>query len=637
MNSFYVTTPIYYVNATPHLGHAYTTILADCVNRFHRLLNEQTYFLTGTDEHGDKIVQAAESMGEEPQKYVDTISTQFRHLWPALGIETSDFIRTTYPEHKRCVQRILQTVYDKGDIYFGEYGGHYCYGCECFYTEKELRNGLCPDHLEKPQYIKEENYFFRMSKYQDWLQEHIRSNPDFIRPKQYRTEVLAMLREPLDDLCISRPKTRLTWGIELPFDSQFVTYVWFDALINYISALGWPDQELFRTFWPSAHHLVAKDILKPHAVFWPTMLKAAGIELYQGLRVHGYWKVDEAKMSKSLGNVVDPLEMRRRYGLDGFRYFLMREMQLGHDGSFSEQALVNRFNADLANDLGNLFNRSLSMTQKYFQGEVPDSGEWTEEDRAIVDLGLRAMAGYVQHLQEFRLAQGLETFWEFVRGLNKYIDLQAPWKLQKNGEIKRLATVIALVLGGLRRTALALWPIMPESGQKMSAQLGVRFNPEEIDLRDEVSTWRALPPGTTVATSSNVFPRREFQLELKPQSTENPNQEPIRQPEVGFEDFQKLELLAGRIRGAEKVNDADKLLKLTIDLGEEEHRTIVAGLAEHYAPGEIIGKQVVVVANLKPRKLRGILSQGMVLTASSPSGLTLLKVEQEVPPGSQIS
>ena len=637
MNSFYVTTPIYYVNALPHLGHAYTTILADCVNRFHRLLNEQTYFLTGTDEHGDKIVQAAEKNGEDPKSYVDKISARFQQLWPELGIENNDFIRTTLPAHKSCVQRILQEVFDKGEIYFGEYGGYYCYGCECFYTEKELADGLCPDHLEKPTYIKEENYFFRMSKYQDWLKEHILANPDFIQPRQYQAEVLAMLRESLDDLCISRPKTRLTWGIDLPFDQRFVTYVWFDALINYVSALGWPDHELFRTYWPNAHHLVAKDILKPHAVFWPTMLKAAGIELYKGLRVHGYWKVDETKMSKSLGNVVDPLEMRKKYGLDGFRYFLMREMQLGHDGSFSEQALVNRFNADLANDLGNLFNRSLSMARKYFQGKVPESGTWTAMDREMVDLGLRTMNDYVRCLQEFRMAQGLETFWEFIRGLNKYIDLAAPWKLKKEGDMDRLATVMALVLAGLRRTALAVWPIMPDAGQKMCTQLGLDFRPEEIDLSEEALNWHELQPGTALAEKSNLFPRQEFSLEQE-QKTDMKTREPEPEPaEAEYGDFQKLQLLTGKVLAAERVKGTDKLLKLEVDLGEESKRTIVAGLAKDYAPEDIQGRQVVVVANLKPRKLRGILSQGMVLTVHTPSGLTILSPEQDVPPGSRIS
>ncbi len=637
MTVFYITTPIYYVNANPHLGHAYTTILADCVHRFHRLLQERTYFLTGTDEHGDKIVQAAEKDNQDPQTYVDSISARFQALWPELGIANNDFIRTSEPRHTGVVQRILQKVYDQGDIYFGEYGGYYCYGCECFYTEKELKDGLCPDHLEKPQYIQEENYFFRMSKYQDWLLGYIQDNPDFIRPRQYRNEVLAMLREPLDDLCISRPKSRLTWGIELPFDEHFVTYVWFDALINYISALRWPDGDLFQTYWPGAHHLVAKDILKPHAVFWPTMLRSAGIDLYQGLRVHGYWKVDETKMSKSLGNVVEPLEMRKKYGLDGFRYFLMREMQFGHDGSFSEEGLVNRFNADLANDLGNLFNRTLAMTHKYFQGNVPQAGSWTKEDREMVELGLTAMSGYIEQVQAFQLALGLETFWGFIRSLNRYIDAQAPWKLFKAGETERLGTVMSLVLSGLRRAALALWPIMPGTCETLCSQLGAPFDPDAVDLHAESRSWQPMEPAGQVARQSNCFPRQVFQPEGGKEQATAACHKPSAQPEIQFEDFQKLNIRTARITAAERVKGADKLLKLEVDLGEERRRTIVSGLAEHYAPEDLPGARAVVVANLKPRKLRGIVSQGMVLTVETASGLEILPGGEKAVPGSKIS
>lgn len=368
---YYVTTPIYYVNAPPHIGHAYTTIVADVLARYHRLAGYRTFFLTGTDEHGDKIVEAASKAGMDPQAYADKISALFRSLWPELNVTNDYFIRTTDANHKKTVQYILNKVYENGDIYFGHYEGFYCVGCERFYTEKELVDGKCPDHQSEPEFRKESNYFFRMSKYQDWLVDYINKHPNFIRPERYRNEVLAFLREPLEDLCISRPKTRLSWGIELPFDPDYVTYVWFDALINYISALGYPDGKNFRTFWPAAQHLIAKDILKPHAVYWPTMLKAAGIEPYRNLNVHGYWNVDQSKMSKTLGNVVRPLELKDRYGLDAFRYFLIRDMVFGLDANFNEEAFVNRLNSDLANDLGNLVSRVISMALKYFGGAFP--------------------------------------------------------------------------------------------------------------------------------------------------------------------------------------------------------------------------------------------------------------------------
>ncbi len=646
MDSFFITTPIYYVNAKPHLGHAYTTILADSMNRFHKLMGDDTFFLTGTDEHGDKIVQAAEKGGQTPREYVDDISSLFSDLWPNLQIENDDFIRTTEDRHIKCVQGVLQKVYDKGDIYFGEYGGHYCFGCERFYTEKELEDGKCPQHLTVPEYIAEKNYFFKMSKYQDWLIGHINANPDFIRPERYRNEVLSLLKSgALEDLCISRPKTRLEWGIELPFDKDFVTYVWFDALINYITALDYPKGDKFKQFWPAANHLVAKDILKPHAVFWPTMLKAAEIEPFQNLNVHGYWLIKDTKMSKSLGNVVSPLEMAQKYGVNAFRYFLMREMSFGNDSSFSEEALVGRLNADLANDLGNLFSRTLSMTHKYFDGLVPAQGEEDEVDCAIKSVGRASMAAFQQNFLDVKFSRGLEGLWELVRGLNKYIDTTQPWALYKAENMSRLGTVMYVLLENMRKIAVHLWPVMPEASESMLAQLGIKFHPEKINLKGEVDVWGLLEHGTEVASKSNLFPRVEFEktppVEKKKKVAKAAKKTKEVKTEIPgiieFPDFQKVEMKIGTVLSVVKHPDADKLLIVKLDTGEEEPRQVVAGLAEFFTPEQLEGKQVVVVVNLKPRKLRGEVSQGMILAVRNGDGMELLTVTAGVANGGQVS
>ena len=672
MNTFFITTPIYYVNAKPHLGHAYTTVVADAMARFHRLLGQDTLFLTGTDEHGDKIVQAAEKEGKSPKEFVDGISALFQSLWPKLDIANDRFVRTTDEAHKASVQAFMQKVYDAGDIYFGEFGGHYCYGCERFYTEKELENGLCPQHLVKPEFISEKNYFFRMSKYLPWLKEHIEQNPSFIRPERYRSEVLAMLESgALEDLCISRPKSRLTWGIELPFDKDYVCYVWFDALINYISALNWPDGKDFEHFWPG-EHLVAKDILKPHAVFWPTMLKAAGLPQYKHLDVHGYWLVRDTKMSKSLGNVVEPEAMSQRFGTDAFRYFLLREMHFGSDASFSDEALISRINADLANDLGNLFRRVLSIAAKYFGSRIPAPKAFDEADEAIIELTATAMRNFSQLFGNVQFSQGIESLWELVRALNKYVDSQGPWALHKQGNMERLATVMYVLLSAMRKTAVCLWPVMPVACAKMLEQLGQPVEPGMPPvhaLEAEMDNFEGLVPGTAVAEASNLFPRIEVKkdsgeadkakaakAEKKAAKQQNAAKSQHRaahadadpasadqtgaaagKPNIDFDHFKALDMRIGTVLVAEKHPNADRILRLEIDFGEGQPRQILSGLAEHYSPEAMVGKRVCAVLNLEPRKIRGLMSHGMVLTAGNDSTLTLLGLDSDVPNGSEIA
>lgn len=506
---FYVTTPIYYMNALPHLGHAYTTVLCDVMARYHRLWGDDTYFLTGSDEHGDKIAQAALACGESPQAFVDRISAAFRETWAKLGIANDDFIRTTEPRHQAVVQRILQEIYDRGDIYFGSYGGQYCLGCERFLTERELVDGRCPDHGTVPTYIEEKNYFFRMGKYQDWLIAYLNEHPDAVQPEQYRGEVLAFLRSPLEDLCISRPKSRLTWGIPLPFDDNFVTYVWFDALINYISALGYPDGELYQRYWPAAYHVTAKDILKPHAIYWPTMLKAAGIPMYRGLRVHGYWGVDQAKMSKSRGNVVRPLDLTDKYGVDAFRYFVIREMTFGQDASFNEEAFVTRYNAELANDLGNLLNRTLHMVGRYCEGRIPaPSGEESAERRSFIGRALGTPAEVQRAIEEWNPQGAVLAVLELVRGANLYLEQRAPWTAHKRGNVAHVHTTLYDVAEALRWVAVLLHPVMPDKMEALWQALGQAGAPHW----PERMAWGALEPGAAIQRGEVLFPRQELVL-----------------------------------------------------------------------------------------------------------------------------
>ncbi len=626
-DSFYVTTPIYYVNASPHIGHAYTTIVADVMARFYRMAGLKTFFLTGTDEHGDKIAEAAHAAGVTPHEYADRISDRFRKLWPELNITNDYFIRTTDENHQNVVRSILQKVYDAGDIYFGEYEGYYCVGCERFYRESELVNGLCPDHLIAPEVRKESNYFFTMSRYQEWLVKYITDHPDFIRPERYRNEALAFLREPLEDLCISRPKSRLTWGITLPFDENYVTYVWFDALINYLTGIGYPDSESYRTFWPSTQHLIAKDILKPHGIYWPTMLKAAGIEPYRRLNVHGYWNIETGKMSKSLGTVVNPLDLKDKYGLDPFRYYLMRDMVFGLDANFSEEGLVARLNADLANDLGNLVSRSLAMAVKYCGGKVPERGPIDEADRDLIQRGESLVEVLESSFEALKFHRALAAVWELVNAANKYIVETQPWLLDRDeSSAGRLEAVMYTVLETLRFVAVALSPFMPDSAAEILRRLGVNGSPSLAEMRE----WGGLAPGNPLDKGNALFPRRVVETKEETTAVGLADIKEL----IEMEAFERLDIRAARIREARMVPKSSKLVELKIDVGEE--RIIVAGIGRDYRPDDLVGKQIAVIVNMKPTKIMGVESRGMLLAAESGKKVVLIGFDDAVNPGSPI-
>jgi methionyl-tRNA synthetase len=646
--STYVTTPIYYVNAMPHLGHAYTTIVTDAYSRFRRFCGDDVRFQTGTDEHGEKIADAAAKAGETPREYVDRISATFKETWPILTIEPDYIIRTTDADHVQTVQDILQQVYDRGDIYFSEYSGLYCKGCERFLTEKELVDGKCPDHLVEPKAITEQNYFFRMSKYQDWLIDHIKANPEFITPERYRNEVLSFLSEPLEDLCISRPTSRLTWGIPLPFDENFVTYVWFDALINYLTGIGYPKGPDFERYWAGAEHVIAKDILKPHAIYWPTMLRAMELEPYKRLHVHGYWNVDATKMSKSIGNVIRPKELVETFGVDTVRYFVLREMSFGLDASFSSEAILARHNADLANDLGNLFSRSLTMIDKYAEGLVPEreaASMLTPDDRELMSAVSSMVVHYQEHMENFHFHKALQAVWEVISLLNRYIVGNAPWELAKNPrQADRLRTVLYFLAESLWKIALVLGPIMPTTAANMAVALGMQSRFTTATIAD-VKEWGDIAVGTAIAKGTQLFPRVEKKEE--PVQTATKSKKAKKELEsspgeglISFDQFKAVELRVAEIVAAEKVAKSERLLKLTVKAPEE--RTIVAGIALHYAPEDLLGKRVIIVANLKPAKLMGIPSQGMVLAAKEQLAdgsekLVITTIAGDIAPGSRVA
>lgn len=649
MGSFYITTPIYYVNDEPHLGHAYTTVMADVLSRFHRVMGDDVFFLTGTDEHGQKVEQAARARGLDPQAHADEMVVRFQELWERLNISHDDFIRTTEPRHTKVVQEILQKIYDAGEIYEDEYEGWYSVHDERFWTEKDLVDGKDPLSGREVVQIVERNYFFKMGQYQDWLIDHIETHPDFIRPETRRNEILGFLKQPLGDLCISRPKSRLTWGVELPFDSDYVTYVWFDALINYISAPGYlTDKDRFEKWWPASCHLIGKDILTTHCVYWPTMLKAMGVEMPETVMGHGWWMVDEQKMSKSLGNVIKPLALADKYGVDPFRYFLARDMVLGQDSSFSETGFVTRYNAELANDLGNLLNRTVVMADRYLDGIVPEVDAGCATIESLRTTAAETRASVEDLLPNLDTSRILEAVWGLIREANRFVETQAPWALAKDeGKRQELEETIYGLLEVMRQVAIWVYPVMPERAQTMWTQLGLEGGVEKTRVSD--LDWGRLAAGGRVQPGEPVFPRideidvadsgektqtKEQDVAEEPNEAEAEKDEPDNQ--ITFDDFQKVELKVAKILEAEKVEGADRLLRLQITLGDED-RQIVAGVAQHYAPEDLVGRQIVVVANLAPATIRGVKSQGMLLAASGGDGLALLSPDSEVPPGSRVS
>lgn len=655
MKKFYITTPIYYVNAEPHIGSSYTTIVGDIFARYKRMMGYDVFYLTGTDEHGQKIAQAAREKGMEPQQLCDELAGKFKELWKDLGITNDYFIRTTDESHMKTVQFFVSKMMENGDIYKGTYEGWYCVPCETYWNEEELEHSedgkhMCPSCKREVQLIKEDNYFFRLSKYNDALLELFKENPEFVEPDFRRNEMLRILESGLKDLSITR--TTLKWGIPMPNDPEHVIYVWVDALINYVSAIGYPeDMEKFNKWWPADVHLIGKEINRFHSLIWPAMLMSVGLPLPRKILAHGWLTVNGQKISKSLGNAIDPREYVKKYGNDVVRYYLVRDIMFGKDGDFSEENLVKRLNSDLANDYGNLLHRTLAMVVKHFDSIIPGIGKLDGIDNAVLNEYEKTKNEFIRLMDSYKITDALDILWQFIATLNKYFDETKPWILAKEGNKERLGTVLSLVTESILKVATLVSCVMPESSKEVYSRLSIESSFSDAFLEG----WGILK-GRKIVHGEPLFKKmeKEEKTAAKQQNGEAKNMENKSKNEqinqktedvnvvttedlIDIDYFKKVDLRVARIVEAERVEKSEKLVKLQLDLGELGRRQIVAGIAKYYTPEELVGRLIVVVANLKPAKLMGIESRGMLLAAKINDKLTLLTVSSDIEPGAKIS